>query len=234
MAIVNFKKLKEASQTAKETHLIDLGKFIDKALDGIIIPIRVKSIEESIKLKQDYKNKSNKLTIEYKPFSRTPKAFRDMYMKSEDYRRGQTETTYFQFCRVDTDKTDIEVSEYRDRLFNILIHLDFDYVGEDGTTLWDGSGLKKSDWVGLVDLFSSILIYSVHLDKFDLVIDKIKSGVFKEEDITSAIAMLDLRHYLDTNFKTEEEKTQAFKDIIEASVKLNSEPPSEEKVEGEE
>ncbi|MGL5962554.1 MAG: hypothetical protein ACRCZ0_11495 [Cetobacterium sp.] len=235
MAIVDFKRLKEASKTAKDTHLIDLGKYIDKALEGIILPIRVKSIEEGIKLKQAYKEKSGKLTIEYKSFSRTPKAFREMYMKTDDYRRGVTETTYFQFCRVDTDNVNIEVADYRDRLFNILIHIDFDYKTEEDKTLWEETGLKPNDYVGVVDLFSDILVYSIHLDKFDLVIDKIKSGVLKEEDIVSSMAMLDLKHYLDSNYKTEEEKTQAFKDIIEASAKLSqegkSDPPSDSVVE---
>ncbi|MGL4999676.1 MAG: hypothetical protein ACRC5T_11965, partial [Cetobacterium sp.] len=75
---VNFKKLKQVAEKAKETHLIDLGKFVDKKLDGVIVPIRVKSIEECINFKNEFKLKKEKLTIEYKPFTRLSKAFRKM------------------------------------------------------------------------------------------------------------------------------------------------------------
>lgn len=226
MAIVNFKKLKEVSDKAKETHLIDLGKYVDKKLDGVIVPIRVKSIEECIDLKNDFKLKKAKLTIKFKPFRGMPKEFKKMYMESEDYRRGHTENTYFQLLELGTDESNIEKNKYRQRLFNILVHFDMDYVTDEGKTLWEDAGLKKGDYDGLVDIFSGIIKYETHLDKLDLVIDKIKSGIFTEEDLATAIAMYDLKTYLDNNFSTDEEKAQAFKEILGAYSEIRQEENS--------
>lgn len=214
MAIVNFKKLKEVSKKARETHLIDLGKYVDRKLEGVIVPIRVKSIEECIDLKNDFKLKKAKLTIKYKPFRGMPKDFKQMYMESDDYQRGKTETTYFQLLELGNDESKIEKNKYRQRLFNILVHFDMDYVTEEGKTLWEDAGLKKNDYDGLVDIFSDIIKYEIHLDKLDLLIDKIKSGIVTEEDLATAIAMYDLKTYLDNNFSTDEEKAQAFKEIL--------------------
>ncbi|MGL6167446.1 MAG: hypothetical protein ACRC0Y_04065 [Fusobacteriaceae bacterium] len=221
MSIVNFKKLKEVSLKSKETHLIDLGKYIDKKLEGVIIPIRVKSIEECIDLKNEFKLKKEKLTIKYKPFTRMTKDFKQMYMESDEYKRGQTENTYFQILEVSKDESTIEKKKYRQRLFNILVHFDMDYLTEEGKNLWEDAGLNKHNYDGLVDIFSDIIKYEIHLDKLDLVIDKIKSGIIDEETLTQSIAMMDLRNYLDTNYDNEEDKVQAFKDLVEASVKAN-------------
>ena len=229
MAIVNFKKLKEVAEKSKETHLIDLGKYVDKKLEGIIIPIKVKSIEECIDFKNKFKLKKEKLTIKYKPFTRMPKDFRQMYMESDDYQRGKTENTYFQVLEVSKDETTIEKKKYRQRLFNILVHFDMEYKTDEGVSLWEDASIPKDDYDALVDIFSDIIKYEIHLDKLDLVIDKIKSGIINEDELTSSIAMMDLKHYLDTNFDTEEDKLQAFKDIVNTATELNKADGTEAK-----
>jgi hypothetical protein len=194
---VNFKKLKQVAEKAKETHLIDLGKFVDKKLDEVIVPIRVKSIEECINFKNEFKLKKEKVSIEYKPFTRMPKAFRQMYMESEDYRKGQTENTYFQVCKLSEDETKIERRKYRERLFNILIHFDMDYKTEEGKTLWEDAELKPNDYDGLVDIFSDIIKYEVHLDILDLVIDQLKNGVHDENTISAVVFNYGIRKTID-------------------------------------
>lgn len=188
MSIVSIKKLKEISERSKETQLIDLGKFIDKSLEGIAIPIKVKTFEEVLKIKENCKVKEEKLTIEYKPFIRMPKSFRDLYMKSENYRAGISENTYFQLCKVSDDESKIDRNKYRERLFNILIHIDMDYiVEENGKTMWEDTGLSKGDYNGLIEIFSNIIVYEKHLDILDVVIDKLKSGITDEAQILASV-----------------------------------------------
>ena len=198
MAVVSFKKLKEVSEKAKETHLIDLGKLVDKKLEGVIIPVRVKSIEEVINMKNDYKLKTDKLTIKYKPFNRLPKEFRKMYMESGDYMKGKTENTYFQICEVNKDEANIERKKYRERLFNILIHFDMEYKTEEGKTLWEDAGLTKNDYDGLITIFSDIIKFDIHLDILDLIIDQIKNGVTDEAVLSSLVFSYGIRKVVDS------------------------------------
>lgn len=188
MSVISLNKLKEISSKSKETYLLDLGKFLDRALEGISLPIKVKSLEETMSIKSDYALKKENLTIEYKPFIRMPKSFRDMYMKTEGYRKGSTENTYFQICKLSEDENKIERNKYRERLFNILIHLDMDYIVEEtGKTMWEDAGLKVGDYNGLVDIFSGIIKYEKHLDILDIVIDKLKSGITDDTMIIASI-----------------------------------------------
>lgn len=235
MSVVNFKKLKEVSQKARETHLVDLGKYIDKKLEGLIVPIRVKSIEECIQLKKDFKPRGEKLTIEYKPFTRMPKSFRQMYMESDDYRKGITESTYFQVCKLDSDENAIERNKYRERLFNILIHFDMDYKTDDGLSLWEDAGLAKNNYDGLINIFSDIIKYEEHLDILDLVIDQVKNGNTDENSISSIVFQYGIRKTIEAI--EDEEERKAFienytKLISEAQERLKniSEQKEEEKV----
>lgn len=206
MAVVSFRKLKEVSEKAKETHFVDLGKYVDKKLEGVIVPVRVKSIEETIKLKNDFKLKMGKLTIKYKPFTRMSKDFRKMYMESEDYVKGKTENTYFQICEVDKDEVAIERKKYRERLFNILLHFDMEYKTEEGKTLWEDAGLQKNDYDGLVTIFSDIIKFDVHLDILDLVIDQLKNGITDENMISAVVFNYGIRKTIDSIEDEEERK----------------------------
>lgn len=205
MSVISLKKLKEISNKAKETYLLDLGKFLDKTLEGISLPIKVKSLEETMAIKSNYKLEKEALTVEYKPFRRMPKSFRDMYMKSEDYRKGITENTYFQLCRHSEDENKIERNKYRERLFNILIHIDMDYtVEESGLSMWEDAGLEKGNYNGLVDIFSGIIRYEKHLDILDLVIDKLKSGVTDDTVILASI----YRYGIEKTIESIEDETE--------------------------
>lgn len=199
MSVISLSKIKEISNKSKETYFLDLGKFIDKNLEGISLPIKVKSLEETMSIKSNYDLSKEKLTVEYKPFIRMPKSFRDMYMKTEGYRKGSTENTFFQICKLSEDENKIERNKYRERLFNILIHIDMDYILEESKiSMWEDAGLKKGDYNGLVDIFSDIIKYEKHLDIFDLVIDKLKSGITDEATILASIFEYGVRKTIDS------------------------------------
>lgn len=208
MAVINFKNIKKVAEESQKTVNIDLGKFIDKVMDGIVIPIKVKSIEEAIKIKESFKHNDaeDKLTITYKPYSRTPKAFREMYAKEGLYRRGITEVTYFQIIETDKDTQKIERRKYRERLFNILIHLDMDYKNEDGVDMWTDAGLKKNDYNGLIDLFSGIIKYENHLDALDIIVDQVKSGVTDDATIGIQVMNANIRRMIDSIENEDERK----------------------------
>ncbi|MGL6185536.1 MAG: hypothetical protein ACRC1T_09190 [Clostridium chrysemydis] len=207
---VSFKRLKEIAEKAKETHLIDFEKLVDKRLKGLIVPVRVKSIEECIKLKREFKLKNSKMTIEHKPFSRMPKAFRTMYMEDEAYRKGQTEVTYFQLCRLDVDESKISTVQHRERIFNIVIHFDMEYKTEDGKNLWEECGIAKDDYNGLVNIFSDIMVFPVHLDIMDLIIDQIKNGVTNETSLSAVVFNYGIRKTIDS-IEDEGEREQFIK-----------------------
>lgn len=231
MAVVNFSKLKEVAKKSKETHLIDLGKYIDDTLLGVLVPIKVKSIEECIEFKNKFKLKSAPLTIDYKHYSRMSKQFKQMYVESGEYKKGITENTYFQICRVDKDENNIERRKYRERLLNILIHFDMEYRTEEGKTLWEDAGLKENDYDGLIDIFSDIFVFEIHLDAFDLLIDRIKNGITDEIALSGAMFQL---KFADTVNKIEDEsERQAFIENWNEKVREYSETVKnlEEKIE---
>lgn len=236
MSIISLNKLREVSNKSKEVYLLDLGKFLDKTLEGISLPIKVKSLEESIKLKSEVKLNLEELSIEYKPFLRMPKKFRDMYMKTENYRKGMTENTYFQLCKHSDDEDKIEKNKYRERLFNILIHLDMDYKIEDtNKTLWEDAGLKVGDYNGLIDIFSEIIKYEKHLDILDLVIDKLKSGITDESIILASIFEYGVRKTIESIDDEVERKLfieQYNKAIEQAQQNLESNKKEENKDNG--
>lgn len=231
MSVISLNKLKEISTKSKETYFLDLGKFIDKTLEGISLPIKVKSLEETMTIKSEYELNQDKLTVEYKPFMRMPKSFRDMYMKTDEYRKGSTENTYFQICKLSQDENKIEKNKYRERLFNILIHIDMDYILEDSKlSMWEDAGLKKGDYNGLVDLFSGIIKYEKHLDIFDLVIDKLKSGITDESLILASIFEYGVRKTIESIEDETERKLfiENYSNMIEQAQKnLNKEDNEE-------
>lgn len=231
MSVISLNKLKEISTKSKETYFLDLGKFIDKTLEGISLPIKVKSLEETMTIKSEYELNQDKLTVEYKPFMRMPKSFRDMYMKTDGYRKGSTENTYFQICKLSQDENKIEKNKYRERLFNILIHIDMDYILEDSKlSMWEDAGLKKGDYNGLVDLFSGIIKYEKHLDIFDLVIDKLKSGITDESLILASIFEYGVRKTIESIEDETERKLfiENYSNMIEQAQKnLNKEDNEE-------
>lgn len=210
MAIISISKIKEIAEKNSETHIINLGR-IDKKLEGVNIPIKVKTFEETLKLKNDFKLKKEKLTIEYKPFTRLPTAMKEIIMKDGSYRKGMTENTYYQLIKLNEDEDKIERMKYRERLFNVLIHLDMDYKTDDNKTLWEDSNLSKGDYNGLIDLFSGIIQYEIHIDLLELIIDSIRNGAYEDKDLDQVVNMYSIRKYLDT--LNEDERKEFFDNL---------------------
>lgn len=210
MAIISLSKIKEIASKNSETHILNLGK-IDKKLDGVCIPIKAKTFEETLKLKNEFKLKKEKLTIEYKPFTRLSKPMKEIIMQDSNYRKGITENTYYQIVKIDEDMDKIERMKYRERMFNVLIHLDMEYINEDGKNMWDDAGIQKNDYNSLVDLFSNIIQYEAHLELLEIVIDSIRNGGHTDEELEQVIAMYNIRKYLDT--LSEDERKEFFQNI---------------------
>lgn len=231
MAIISLKTIREIAEKNKETHILDLGKFLDKKLEGVCIPIKVKSLEDALQLKSDYKLKRKDLTIEYKPFSRLPKALKEEYLKNNDYRAGITDRTYIQILNVAKDETLLQKTKFRERLFNILIHLDMDYKTEEGKTLWEDCGIEKNNYNALVDLFSEIIQFEQHLDVLDILIDCIKNGNYEEKDLTIAVQSYGFRKYLDN--LTPEERDEFIREMSKMQEHKELKEDNEEIIENE-
>lgn len=229
MAKISLKNLQEVKNKYRETVIIDLGKYIDNFKD-LCIPIKVKSLEETLEIKRNYKLKKDKMTIEYKPFSRMPKSFQEYYKSEEDFRRGEDEYKYFVLCRLDKDEIKIERDKYRERLFNILIHLDMEYKLDNGKNLWEDAELKKDDYNGLVDMFSGLIIDYKQLDVLDIIIDKIKSGITDENIIAVSIIDYNIKKTIESIEDEDDKKKfiETYKKFLD-NISSNTEIKEEEK-----
>lgn len=198
MSVISLSKIKEIVNKNNETHIINLGK-IDKRLEGINIPIKVKSLEETLRLKSEHKLTREKLTIMIQPFTRMPKALKEVVIQDGSYKKGMTENTYYQLIKLDEDSAKLEKMKFRERLFSILIHFDMDYIvdEENKTTMWKDAGIKPNDYNTLVDLFSGIIQYDTHIELLETIIDSIRNGQCTEQEIDTAISLYSFRKYLD-------------------------------------
>lgn len=198
MSVISLSKIKEIVNKNNETHIINLGK-IDKRLEGINIPIKVKSLEETLRLKSEHKLTREKLTIMIQPFTRMPKALKEVVIQDGSYKKGMTENTYYQLIKLDEDSAKLEKMKFRERLFSILIHFDMDYIvdEENKTTMWKDAGIKPNDYNTLVDLFSGIIQYDTHIELLETIIESIRNGQCTEQEIDTAISLYSFRKYLD-------------------------------------
>lgn len=198
MSVISLSKIKEIVNKNNETHIINLGK-IDKRLEGINIPIKVKSLEETLRLKSEHKLTREKLTIMIQPFTRMPKALKEVVIQDGSYKKGMTENTYYQLIKLDEDSAKLEKMKFRERLFSILIHFDMDYIvdEENKTTMWKDAGIKPNDYNSLVDLFSGIIQYDTHIELLETIIESIRNGQCTEQEIDTAISLYSFRKYLD-------------------------------------
>lgn len=198
MSVISLSKIKEIVNKNNETHIINLGK-IDKRLEGINIPIKVKSLEETLRLKSEHKLTREKLTIMIQPFTRMPKALKEVVIQDGSYKKGMTENTYYQLIKLDEDSAKLEKMKFRERLFSILIHFDMDYIvdEENKTTMWKDAGIKPNDYNALVDLFSGIIQYDTHIELLETIIESIRNGQCTEQEIDTAISLYSFRKYLD-------------------------------------
>ena len=216
MAVISFQQIKDIVEKNKETHIIDLG-YIDHKLKGVNVPIKVKSLEEILKIKNETQLDREKLTIEYKPFSRLPKQLKEVIIKDDTF-RNVTPNTYIQLVKLDEDKSKLERMKYRERLFSSLIHLDMEYKTEEGKTMWEDAGIPEKDYNKLVDLFSNIIQYEIHLELFEVIIDSIRNGNTSEDAMQLAIDMYVLRKNMEN--LSDEEKKEYLSGLLKAQTTI--------------
>lgn len=218
MAVISFQQIKEIAKQNSETHIIDLG-LIDLKLKDIKIPVKVKSFEETIKLKNETKLDKDKLTIEYKPFSRLPKQLQEVIIKDDNF-QNVTPNTYIQLVKLSEDKGKIERLKFRERLFSILLHLDMEYKNEDGKTMWEDAGIPNKDYNKLVDLFSDIIQYEIHLELLEVIIDSIRNGNSSEAKLKDVVFFYGMRKQLAG--LSEEERIEYLDSFVKAHALLEN------------
>lgn len=218
MAVISFQQIKEIAKQNSETHIIDLG-LIDLKLKDIKIPVKVKSFEETIKLKNETKLDKDKLTIEYKPFSRLPKQLQEVIIKDDNF-QNVTPNTYIQLVKLSEDKGKIERLKFRERLFSILLHLDMEYKNEDGKTMWEDAGIPNKDYNKLVDLFSDIIQYEIHLELLEVIIDSIRNGNSSEDKLKDVVFFYGMRKQLAG--LSEEERIEYLDSFVKAHALLEN------------
>lgn len=213
MAVISFNKIKEIAKKNSETHIINLG-LIDTKLEGVEIPIKVKSFEETLKIKNETNLRREKLTIEYKPFSRLSKPMKEFIMKDDNFRTDKGSNTLVQVIKLDEDMGKLEMTQFRERLFSVLIHLDMEYKTEDGKTMWEDAEIQNKDYNKLIDLFSEIIQHELHLDLLEVIIDSLRNGNSSEQDLKTAIGVYNIRKHLES--LNDEEKREFFENINKA------------------
>lgn len=224
MAVISLKKLKETIDKSKETYVLDMGKFVDPMLNGNNLPIKIKTYEETLKIKSSVKMKTDKLSIKFVEFRRAPKAFRDWYGQQIDSNRKEV-PKWIEICETSKDYEKIEMLKFRERLLDVVIHVDMDSKTEEGLTLWEESGLTVGDYVGVVDIFSKMINFEEHLTTLEIIIDELKNGITDDATLT---AHLFLRRSYTSLMKIEnkEDRENAIEDfnnmLIENQKQLDS------------
>lgn len=211
MAVISFNKIKEIAKKNSETHIINLG-LIDTKLEGVEIPIKVKSFEETLKIKNETNLRREKLTIEYKPFSRLSKPMKEFIMKDDNFRTDKGSNTLVQVIKLDEDMGKLEMTQFRERLFSVLIHLDMEYKTEDGKTMWEDAEIQNKDYNKLIDLFSEIIQHELHLGLLEVVIDNLRNGNTTDEDLRMAVSSYNLSYLLKN--MTDDEKREYIDKIL--------------------
>lgn len=226
---ISLKELKKYKQEQSKVFELDFETFVDPNLKGVVVPIKIKSFEETLKLKESFVDTS-KPTVEYKVFRKAGKKFREFYNNSiPEGRKGVP--TYVQICRYDKDEFKFEIKDFRNRLFEVLIHFDMDYEIEEGKTLWDDVEIKQGDYNELVNLFSSLIFEETHLRTLEIVVNLLKEGV---RDVNAIKSHVGITLYLESINKIEdkeerEEKLKEFKEQYEAQIKLFNEIQEKQK-----
>jgi len=220
---ISLKNLKKYKEEQSKVFELNFGNLVDAKLEGVVVPIKIKSFEESLKLREKF-IENIKPTIEYKLFRKAGKKFRDFYNEAIPEGR-QGVPTYVQICRYDKDESKFEIKDFRNRLFEVLIHFDMDYEISEGVSLWDDIEIKKDDYCSLVTLFSSLIFEENHLLILEKIIALLKLGLKDEKAIKGH---LELSMYVDAISKIEdkeerEEKQKEFREQYQTLIKNSEE-----------
>lgn len=187
MGVSSIGKIKKILEKGKESIVLDLGNVLHPKLEGIIVPFKLKNYEEVIKISSKFKVENEPVITEYVRINKAPKDVQKLYSESiPSERKGLP--TYVLLCKTDKDSDKINVAKYRKKLFDVVIHLDMDYV-QDEKSLWETWELKKNDYNALVNLFSEIIDDEEMVDTLSVIISILKEGITEEDVINARVAM---------------------------------------------
>ena len=209
MGVSSIGKIKKILEKGKESIILDLGNVLHPKLEGIVVPFKLKNYEEVIKISSKFKVANEPVITEYVRINKAPKEVQKLYSESiPSERKGLP--TYVLLCKTDKDSDKINVAKYRKKLFDVVIHLDMDYM-QDEKTLWETWELKKNDYNGLVNLFSELIDDEEMVDTLSIIISILKEGVTDENTINGRVAMFKIVRNIS---KIEDENER--KDAVEA------------------
>ena len=209
MGVSSIGKIKKILEKGKESIVLDLGNVLHPRLEGIVVPFKLKNYEEVIRISSKFKVENEPVVTEYVRINKAPKDVQKLYSESiPSERKGLP--TYVLLCKTDKDSDKINVAKYRKKLFDVVIHLDMDYV-QDEKSLWETWELKKNDYNALVNLFSELIDDEEMIDTLSIIISILKEGVTDENTINGRVAMFKIVRNIS---KIEDENER--KDAVEA------------------
>jgi soluble cytochrome b562 len=218
MAKYNLNKIKKISQEASKPVVLNLGKFLGETMEGITLPFRIRTYEETLKLKNKYKLESGLATLKYVEFSKADKNLREFYEKSIPSERKSI-SRFVYICDAVADGGNLEILKFKERILEVVLNVDMDSVSESGKTLWEDLEIEKEDYVSLVNTFSNVIKYEEELIVLEAIVNVIKSGLRDEMQILIRVQIQnDLRKIMAIEDESVREKT--FKDYQDGFTKV--------------
>lgn len=218
MARYNLKKIKKISEESQKDVALNLGQFLGETMEGIIMPFKVRTYEQTLKLKNQYKIDCGLATLKYVEFSKADSRLKEFYEKNVPVERKNA-TRFVYICDAVADGAKLDVLEFKERLLEVLLNVNMDAESESGKTLWEDLEIEKDDYVSLVDTWSSVINMDEQLFILESIVSVIKTGMRDETQISIRVSIQnDLRRIM--SIKDEEERNKAYKEYQESFVKV--------------
>ncbi|MGL5646977.1 MAG: hypothetical protein ACRDDY_03920 [Clostridium sp.] len=218
MAKYNLKKIKQISQEVQKNVTLNLGQFLGETMEGVIIPFRVRTYEETLKLKNQYKLDCGLATLRYINFDKADKNLRDFYEKQIPAERKNA-SRFVYICDAVADGGDLEVLKFKERILEVLLNINMEAESESGMTLWQDLEVEKDNYVELVNVFSDVIKYDEELMVLESIVGAIKTGLRDETQIAIRVSIQnDLRRIM--SIEDEDARNKAYKEYQESFTKV--------------
>ncbi|MGL4210656.1 MAG: hypothetical protein ACRCRT_03825 [Cetobacterium somerae] len=218
MAKYSLQKIKQITKEVDKVIPLDLGKFLGEIMEGVVLPFKVRTYEETLKLKNKYKLDSGLATTKYMEFSRVNKDLKEFYEKHVPVERKNVTRFVYVFDAV-ADGPQLAMLKFKERILDVFMNVDMDSVSESGVTLWEDLEIENGDYVALVETFSKVIIHEDELHILESIVHAIKSGLRDEMQISIRVAIQsDLRKIM--SIPDEDERNKAYKDYQDSFTKV--------------
>lgn len=187
MAKYSLKKIKEISKEVEKVVALNLGRFIGEAYEGMIVPFKIRTYEETLKFKNQYKIDAGLASAKWQEFGRVDRSLKEFYEQHVPVERKTATRFVYTFDAV-TDKPKIEIASFKERILEFFINIDMDEKDEDGLTLWEGLELQQGDYKSLVEMFSKLL-GKEEVEILEFIVHAIKTGLRNESQIAIRVAI---------------------------------------------